>query len=172
MEPYEQGALDGLCGVYSIVNASRKVLGLTEKQSEDLFHDIAEHLGSKGLMSKVLCEGLGLWLMGEIFQDVVGDRIERRLPFWKNSHARLDAYWETMTDFTAEPGPRAIIIGLDGVYEHWTTIDRITPKQMALFDSDGLKRLHRSRLTIGRPTNERKHQINITLTQFLTKAVA
>jgi hypothetical protein len=40
MKPYEQGALDGLCAVYSIVNAARIISGIDEEGSRELFKEI------------------------------------------------------------------------------------------------------------------------------------
>ncbi len=40
MKPYEQGALDGLCAVYGIVNAARIIAGIDEAESKDLFKRI------------------------------------------------------------------------------------------------------------------------------------
>jgi hypothetical protein len=38
MEPYKQGDLDGLCGIYSIINAVRLVhKGLTDDDCDELF---------------------------------------------------------------------------------------------------------------------------------------
>jgi len=44
MKPYRQGALDGLCGVYSIINAVRIVNGIDDEDSEDLFQAIISYL--------------------------------------------------------------------------------------------------------------------------------
>ena len=40
MKPYLQGALDGLCAVYSIVNAARIIADIDEEEAKELFKKI------------------------------------------------------------------------------------------------------------------------------------
>jgi hypothetical protein len=79
MKPYEQGALDGLCAVYSIVNATRIVSGIDEEDSRDLFKEIILYLERTNDLAKILTEGIGLKTIGGIFVDVVGERISNRI---------------------------------------------------------------------------------------------
>ena len=44
LKPYEQGALDSLCGIYSIVNAMRVIRGLNNEESQELFKQIIGYL--------------------------------------------------------------------------------------------------------------------------------
>ena len=54
MKPYEQGALDGLCAVYSIVNATRIVSGIGEEEAKELFKEIIRYLETKKDLGKIL----------------------------------------------------------------------------------------------------------------------
>ena len=49
MLPYEQGGLDSLCGLYSIVNAERVINGSTYEESVALFNDIVAYLDNPGM---------------------------------------------------------------------------------------------------------------------------
>ena len=40
MRPYLQGALDGLCAIYGIVNAARIISDIGEEESKNLFKQI------------------------------------------------------------------------------------------------------------------------------------
>jgi hypothetical protein len=56
MKPYAQGALDGLCAVYSIVNATRIVTGISEEEAKDLFKEIIRYLETKKDLGRLLIE--------------------------------------------------------------------------------------------------------------------
>ena len=47
MLPFEQGGLDSLCGLYSIVNAERVVNNTSNDDSLVLFNDIIAYLNKK-----------------------------------------------------------------------------------------------------------------------------
>lgn len=72
MQPFEQGALDSLCGIYSIVNAERMVNNTSEKSSEALFAKIVRYLDEKEMLGKILTTGMRLKQIKEIMGDVVG----------------------------------------------------------------------------------------------------
>jgi hypothetical protein len=170
MKPYEQGALDGLCAVYSIVNATRIVSGLGEEESKGLFKEIIMYLEKTSDLSKVLVEGTGLTTIGGVLNDVVGDRIRHRsMPFKQYPETHLDEFWSEMMDFLDGGERRAILIGLDGrCWDHWSIVESITEKQIRFFDSYKLKRLNRSRCATKRSTSARPHILCPTLTYFLS----
>ena len=60
MRPYLQGALDGLCAVYTIVNAARIICDIDEQESRELFRQILAHLEKTKDLSRVLTEGVDL----------------------------------------------------------------------------------------------------------------
>ena len=170
MKPYEQGALDGLCAVYSIVNAVRIVSGIDEEASRELFKEIILYLERTSDLAKILIEGIGLKTIGGIFVDVVGDRISNRMmPFKQYPETPLDAFWNEMMGFLNGGGPRAILIGLGGpLWDHWSIVESITEKQIRFFDSYKLKRLNRSRCATIRCTSSRPHLLCPTHTYFLS----
>lgn len=168
-QPYEQGGLDSLCGVYSIVNAVRIVNSLTNEDCSSLFGKIIEHLDESRSLPAVLTSGLSLQAIGSIFKDVIGNEtIQRAMPFKHYPNASLDEFWEGMRIFLADGERKAILIGLGGIYDHWTVVSKITPKQIQLFDSDGLKKLNRVKCTTKEPTLNRPHRIYPTHTYFLS----
>ncbi len=94
MKPYEQGALDGLCAVYSIVNATRIVAGIGEEEAKELFKEIIRYLETKKDLGKILIEGIDLLTIGGILGEVVGDRIKNRsMPFKLSPETPLDQFW-------------------------------------------------------------------------------
>lgn len=167
MKPYYQGALDGLCAVYSIVNATRIVNGIGEEGSKDLFQEIIFYLDRRIGLPGVLTSGIGLNTIGGILTDVVGDKIKNRsMPFKHHPNTPLDEFWYFMKAFLEEGEKRAILIGLGGVWDHWSIVDSITDRQIRFFDSHKLRRLNRSRCTTIRATSRRPHMLQPTHTYF------
>lgn len=170
MKPYEQGALDGLCAVYSIVNAARIVSGIGDEEARDLFKEIILYLERTNDLGKILTEGIGLKTIGGILGDVVGDRISNRsMPFKQSPDTPLDTFWAEMMSFLNGGGPRAILIGLGGpLWDHWSIVESITEKQIRFFDSYKLKRLNRGRCSTIRCTSLRPHLLCPTHTYFFS----
>jgi len=169
MKSYEQGALDGLCAVFSIVNAARIISGLGEEESEELFREIILYLEKANDLSAILVSGIGLKTIGGILGDVVGERIRHRsMPFKQYPDTPLDDFWSEMTEFLHRGEKKgAILIGLGGPgWDHWSIVESITERQIRFFDSHKLKRLNRSRCATIRSTSSRPHLLCSTHTDF------
>lgn len=62
MKPYLQGNLDGLCGVYSLINAARLVGGPKGKRnSQRLLHACLAALKEKMDLAQAVSHGLGAY---------------------------------------------------------------------------------------------------------------
>ena len=171
MKPYEQGALDGLCAVYSIVNATRIVSAIGDEEAKELFREIIHYLETKKDLGKILIEGIDLLTIGGILGEVVGDRIKNRsMPFKQRPETPLDEFWAEMMGFiNGGGGKRAILIGVGGpMWDHWSIVEWITEKQIRFFDSYKLKRLNRNRCGTMRSTSSRPHLLHPTHTYFLS----
>ena len=64
MKPYEQGALDGLCAVYSIVNATRIISAIDEDGAKELFKEIILYLTKTKNLYKILVSGIDIKTIG------------------------------------------------------------------------------------------------------------
>jgi hypothetical protein len=170
MKPYEQGALDGLCAVYSIVNAVRIISGTSEEESKELFKEIILYLERTHDLTKILLSGISLQTIGGILSDVVGDRIgNRSMPFKQRPETPLDEFWAEMMSFINGGGKKTILIGVGGpMWDHWSIVESITEKQIRFFDSYKLKRLNRNRCGTMRSTSSRPHLLHPTHTYFLS----
>jgi len=170
MKPYLQGALDGLCAVYSIVNAARIIADIDEEESKELFRKILIYLEKSDDLSRILTEGIGLNTIGGILRDVVNSRICNRLmPFKHSPETSLDEFWNSMMHFLDGELKRAILICISGpMWDHWSIVHSISEKQIYFFDSHKLKRLNRSRCTTTRSTVSRPHVLCPTHTYFLS----
>lgn len=170
MKPYLQGALDGLCAVYSIVNATRIIADIDEEEAKELFKKILIYLEKSDDLSRILTEGIGLNTIGGILRDVVNARIRNRWMLFKHSpETSLDEFWYKMMHFLDGELKRAILICISGpMWDHWSIVHSISEKQIYFFDSHKLKRLNRSRCTTTRSTVSRPHVLCPTHTYFLS----
>ena len=168
--PYLQGALDGLCAIYSIVNAARIISDIGEEESKNLFKQILDYLENSSDLGRVLTEGIGLNTVGSILRDVANGRIpERNMPFKHRPDTSLDEFWSEMMAFLDGGSKRAILIGVGGrMWDHWSIVHAISDRQVYFFDSHKLKSLNRSRCTTVRPTALRPHLLCPTHTYFLS----
>lgn len=106
MRPYLQGALDGLCAVYSIVNAARIISDTGEDDSKELFKHILAYLENREDLGRVLTEGIGLNTVGSILRDAACSRIhERNMPFNHRPETSLDEFWSEMMSFLDQGQP-------------------------------------------------------------------
>lgn len=170
LKPYAQGALDGLCAVYGILNATRIVSGMGDLESRKLFRDIMRYLDRTRPLSEILVEGIGLTTIGGILNNVVGDRIPNRtMPFKQHPETGLDELWTAMREFLGQKSQRAIFIGVGGPHwDHWTIVDSMSDRQIRFFDSHKLRRLNRSRCSTTRSTKIRPHLLCPTHAYFLS----
>lgn len=169
--PHQQGAMDGLCGAYSIVNAMKLLRHDNYEESKELFERIIYHLDEKRELPKIILKGMTIGVLFNIINDVIPrDEIKRSMPFRGNS-ASLGELWGEMENFMNDSsnGVSAIIIGIfwDEDHGHWSVVRKITNKTIILEDSDGMRRLHRSRITTCDPKANRWHCINPSEVIFL-----
>jgi hypothetical protein len=171
LKPYEQGALSSLCGIYSIVNAMRIIRGINNDESKELFAQIVYYLEDSKSFAVSLISGISVTVMGSIFKDVIGDRMNRSIPFQKQPNVKIGQFWTEMKRFLDEGRTqgekRVILLSLGGEHDHWTIAHKITKKRIILFDSIGLRHLDRRNCTTREAPSGRRHLMHPTQTYFL-----
>jgi hypothetical protein len=168
LPPFQQGGLDSLCGLYSIVNAERIINRSTNDQAQDLFDTMVHFLSRKRMLTKILLDGVIHSQMLLILEKVVNGRIPHlELPWRSQPTPDLDQFWESMRSFLSECPDRAIILGLNGYHDHWTVVHSISSKSIFLYDSDEIRRLPRAECTTAR--HRRKHRLLPAQTYFLSR---
>ncbi len=151
---YRQGDLDGLCGVYAVVNALRHVLQLRDEQCQKLFEKLIKALEQdcsplhpallRGMyfpQLKRLTVAASQWhIQGQ------GLTFRARSLRLKRNQRTLPHLWAALDE---EVGPTCVaIVGVTGVTDHWYVVYRTTPKTLWLLDSSGQSRISRSRCTV------------------------
>jgi hypothetical protein len=143
-KPFEQGDLDGLCGVYAVVNATRLAAHphhrLRVADCRELFAALLTELADEGRLRGFVTHGLGPRILARLLR-----RAERWLrkhhglalgvsrPFRKQDEPGPEECLRVLAEHLERPGTAAIV----GSDEHWTVIRAVTAKRLLLADSDG-----------------------------------
>ena len=156
-----QGDLDGLCGVYSVVNAVRILCPeLDQEGAEWLFAHLMQSLDDLGVdLSIAVASGIGRVELGRLIRAAIAyidEELEirltvKRLPKALRLTTNLGTLWQA---FEASLSPECVaIIGIAGIHSHWTIAALITPKQVRLYDSGRIAVLRRGLCTVGNAVN-------------------
>ena len=170
LPPFQQGGLDSLCGLYSIINAERFINRSKDEESQVLFDDLIRYLSRRGLLGTFLIGGIHHPHMLLILKKVVGKkRISNvGLPWRGIPNPDLTTFWKSMQSFLDGTAGRSIILGIQGYHDHWTVIEKITNRSILLYDSALIKRLPRLSCTTVYATYKRKHVLLPAQTYFLS----
>lgn len=146
--PIEQGDIDGLCSVYSVLNSCKLLFGHGEKLDEQLFKTLCS--GIDDLFPQILWEGTGVPTVYRLlkFADAWTQKHHRRRLHWRaplmrTKFRRVEDYLERLRhdlDERAQHGRGVWIVGLGDPWDHWTTVNRISGRTVWFYDSWGLDR--------------------------------
>ena len=151
---YQQGDLDGLCGIYSVVNALRYLLRLNEEHSRELFNTLVEALHqSCPRPHKHLVWGIPFPKLKQLVEAAHtcqcldwGQTFKARPLRLRREQRTLPQLWSALTQ---ELRPTCVaVIGITGATDHWCVVYRVTPKTLWVLDSSGRTRIRRSRCTV------------------------
>jgi len=151
---YQQGDLDGLCGIYAIVNALCHVLHLRDEQCQKLFEKLIQALEQDCRHShQRLLWGIGFQQLRRLVTVVCKSRLEGQKLTSATRPLRLKRQQRTLPHLwialNEQVGPTCVaIVGLAGAANHWCVVYRVTPKTLWLLDSSGQTRIYRSRCTV------------------------
>ena len=149
-KPWRQGQFDGLCGAYSILNAVYYLY-------HDFSHDDGEKLfaymvkNNRELFADALLNGMGikqLWTLAHSAKDYLAPARIMNLyrPFHNKKMSSSRAFLDQASTMI---GPRAVmVIDLGDPWNHWSVATKITPKTICFRDSETMKRLNRSLLSL------------------------
>jgi hypothetical protein len=155
--PLVQGELDGLCGLYSIINSliwglySLQIAGhrprhrsrpLGEREIETLFLSLITHLNRKHGVRPVVIGISALELARLLRHSATWLSAKRDLrltfmrPFYRRRRATIGQVCQVLSNHLAGAGTAAII-GLEWPWRHWTVVNGVTATRLALLDSSG-----------------------------------
>lgn len=153
IDPYHQGSLDGLCGIYAVINAVRLLFpGLEEAAARDLFTHAVRLLEDRPLTLDIVHAGIGDRDLRRLVVECGTYLLDEhelvvtlgRIPVGKR--VSVQAIWSGLAAELASPA--AAIVGMTGRERHWTVAYRVTSRTLWLADSSGMQQLARSRCTV------------------------
>lgn len=182
MKPYRQGAFDGFCGVYSIINAMRLLGttsdGLGEEFCDRIFDALMRHAALRIGVRRLAKHGTPQWLMRSLVKGTcafVGNRRKLKAvlgrPLLDKGRLSLTEVLDILRRLLATQRC-SFIVEIGGLHSHWTVIREISAAQVHLFDSDGLKVLNISemRMSYEKPNPRAKHRIVADSVFMLTRS--
>jgi hypothetical protein len=151
IEPFQQGGLDGLCGLYSAINVLRLALHdsepLNKAAAKYLLALGAAYLDRKHTLSSALADGMqvrrwhGLvrYLAKHVATQATTIEIER--PIMEGKPTITDVF-DGIVASLAQNKP--VLINLAGALNHFSIVAASTPTTLQLFDSSGHRYLRRA----------------------------
>jgi hypothetical protein len=161
--PYRQGQLDGLCGLYAIINAIRLA---THDDTGEFGHGVWRDLLLALISEAENVVGTATAVVYGIRTKPLYELAKRAASHMANEHGvpvtvsrsagpkhSFDGIIALLRELSAQPRS-AMVIELSGDIRHWTVLRRVGNHSLELFDSSGIKRV---RLASCRLTHEWAH---------------
>ena len=156
IDPYCQGDLDGLCGLYAIVNA---LCALCPEIDEDmafgLFGHLARHIQMQRIKEPlpIIAYGVGstsLRLLLERAMRFVRKNLGVEIELTQLAMGRRNLDLRKLWQLLAKEldGEQVAILQIRGASQHWTVAYAATETTLRLIDSNERKVLVRSRCTL------------------------
>jgi len=143
IQPFFQGELDSLCGVYSICNAYQIVKKSDNEEIEKLFIDILLYLQKRKKLVDVLVGGMYQSEMSEILKNVVKDSFIEVIQNFQWSGYDINEFWKYSKKYL-ENDNSAIVLSIGGRENHYTVVERMTDNTIFLSDSSGIKTIRKN----------------------------
>jgi len=171
--PYIQGHLDGLCGVYAIVNSLCSLYNLNRKQAEEIFKLCVKTIDHK--VSHAICNGMGnhdirlclkqvsFWLEKNNYGCLGWEQV------FKNEEIKSIRTWLRALHNAIDNFEAIAIVGFDYPHAHWTVVSLTTKKTLKFIDSEKMKKVNKSKLTIRQSQNKKKWIVDTEATFILYK---
>ncbi len=148
-EPYRQGQLDALCGIYAIINGVRNACASASIRRQSipsgLFADLLKALEARGQAQEVICDGMG-FRGHERCLKVAREHLRRRnvemtwsRPWKGKKRLNLAMAFKAIQGHVNKPGNTALLSFTTHYYQHWTVIQAVSGGNVKFSDSAGMK---------------------------------
>ncbi len=161
--PFRQGELDGLCGVYAVINATRLVLGARSQllrpcDWQDLFVVLLETIDRSVGIAHAAAHGIETRSLRYLLKAAIShlatehDVNIRAMPtLARTDRPSFTEFLPVLINSLRQPG-QAVLLSVFGSLNHWTVVRRVSRGSLILFDSSGYTRIT---LAACRMSNER-----------------
>jgi hypothetical protein len=145
LKPLHQGSLDGLCGVYAVINAVRFLVPAA--RNDDFLNKLMIHIVGKIYTAKDVTAGGTEIKLASVFE-YARSEVSRLLKVGlsmsnKGRIGSFESPADAMASTFAAGRPGVFIVGYEGRDSHWTVVPQITKTKALLFDSCGLTEFSR-----------------------------
>lgn len=170
--PYEQGYLDGLCGVYSVINATRLLVkGMQDGEAMQLFSKCMKHVEKRKSLGRVSTKGVNEKDMWSILNHLIavdyGINVKR--PFPKAKKLPSSEFFKELWEYLRQDGKRTAIIGIECEdWDHWTVIRSLTQRRISLFDSASMTTINIAQCSVDERTTDKRYRFISRKTFFLS----
>lgn len=165
-DPYRQGQLDGLCGLYSAVNALALLTArgkpLSLKRCQQLFACGLRFVEADDALGEVVRHGIKPQVWFETIRAMAADVERRQLltldlrrPFVRHPEVGWTQLRQAIE--TAVDGDAVALVQLLGALNHYSVISSHTARRFVLHDSTGLRWLDKA--TCGTSAMSCRHRI-------------
>ncbi len=160
LQPFKQGHLDGLCGIYAIVNGLRLVLErrLTESKCEQLFDFLTQYAIEEQGVLDLVSEGVGqrqmrqlLAVSLEYLEECVLRRVMPRISItqpWRRKSSQVGVNYIENINKRFNRDRSAAIIGIEHPINHWSVLRAKDANTLHFFDSENLEGTIKGQLKI------------------------
>ena len=148
--PYHQGHLDGLCGIYAIINAVRLAtadrLALSHDHWTGMFTCLVGEAEKTLNLTGLVATGLGtrqVMKLARYAAELVtayGIGLTVNRPLLRSPVLPIDGLIEQLRHLLEYPGS-AVLIGIGGKLDHWSVLSSVSGHYLNLFDSGGFQRI-------------------------------
>ena len=158
--PLRQGELDGLCGVYAVVNALRYLSAeINVHRAQDLFTAMmqARERLSQPHALLFVTGGLSCTALLPLLKCAIAHAkskwdLDFEIERLRHSNRRgLRGLWAYLQSAVAADG--VAIVAFQGRQHHWSVVVEVSRRQMRLHDSDGMTLVRRAWCTTATRTN-------------------
>jgi hypothetical protein len=134
MKVFLQSSFDGMCGIFSLINAYRVIHKASDSECQVLFNQVIDYLSKKRKLKEVILEGVNHKLMLSVMNDVIGDSFPNATTNLRN-FTNINEWWYYTKDFLDTKEHSAVILSVGGKIYHLTTVVSMSDKKMFLHDS-------------------------------------
>jgi hypothetical protein len=147
LKPEHQGHIDGMCAVYSVLNASKLLFDHSEKLDTQLFKALCE--GIPDLFPKIVYDGTEVAGISRLLNAAKTwtEHVHKRELIWSwpthhRTFAKVEDYFAYLRSALngSEGERKAAIVGLSKFWDHWTVVQRVGQRRAVFFDSWGFPR--------------------------------
>lgn len=168
-EIFKQGDLDGLCGVYSLINASG-YLGCSEEECEKLFTKSIKYLNQNKKLEDALLKGLLFPSIKKLIKDVFPEFLSNGSIIFAKKAPSLNEYWNTISKFLDENKGGCVFVRFeDSKDDHFSIITKATDSKLTLRDSSKFTPFTREECTVGKPRKKEVYQFYPKETYFFAR---